>query len=133
MSEQLPLKFPLREEFTLDRFRVGLNRELIETAASNERVWIYGEARVGKTHLAQAICGKTKHSAFLPGKTTSPYDVDLDNYGAYRHLVIDDIDCWLGHRDIEDATRNDDHMPWRRVGSKAIGPPCCEREWPNLH
>ena len=102
MSDQLPLKFPLREEFTLDRFRVGLNRELIETAASNERVWIYGEARVGKTHLAQAICGQTEHSAFLPGKTTSPYDVDLDNFGAYRHLVIDDIDCWLGHRDVEE-------------------------------
>ena len=33
MHGQLPLKFPLRKEFTLDRFRVGLNQELIETDA----------------------------------------------------------------------------------------------------
>ncbi len=102
MSGQLPLKFPLREEFTLDRFRVGLNRELIETATSNERVWIYGEARVGKTHLAQAVCGQNERSVFLPGKTISPHDVDLDGYGAYEHMVIDDVDCWLGRRDVEE-------------------------------
>ena len=102
MHGQLPLKFPLRKEFTLDRFRVGLNQELIETAISDECVWIYGEARVGKTHVAQAVCRYREQSVFLPGKSVSPDDVNLDSYGAYRHLVIDDIDCWLGHREFEE-------------------------------
>ena len=102
MPGQLPLKFPLREEFTLDRFRAGLNRELIETATSNERVWIYGEARVGKTHLAQAVCGQNEGSVFLPAKTIPLDNVDLDGYGAYEQLVIDDADCWLGRRDVEE-------------------------------
>jgi len=99
---QLPLKFPLRKEFTLDRFRVGLNQELIETAISDECVWIYGEARVGKTHVAQAVCRYREQSVFLPGKSVSPDDVNLNSYGAYRHMVIDDIDCWLGRREFEE-------------------------------
>ena len=102
MLGQLPLKFPLRKEFTLDRFRVGLNQELIETATSDECVWIYGEARVGKTHVAQAVCRYREQAVFLPGKSVSPDDVNLDSYGAYRHVVIDDIDCWLGHREFEE-------------------------------
>ena len=102
MSGQLPLKFPLREEFALDRFRIGVNRELIEVATSNECVWIYGEARVGKTHLAQAICSQNDHSVFLPGKVISPFDVDLDGYDGYQKVVIDDIDCWVGRRDSEE-------------------------------
>ena len=102
MHGQLPLKFPLSKEFTLDRFRVGLNQELIETATSDECVWIYGEARVGKTHVAQAVCRYREQAVFLPGKSVSPDDVNLDSYGAYRHLVIDDIDCWLGHREFEE-------------------------------
>ena len=102
MHGQLPLKFPLRKEFTLDRFRVGLNQELIETATSDECVWIYGEARVGKTHVAQAVCRYREQAVFLPGKSVSPDDVNLDSYGAYRHVVIDDIDCWLGHREFEE-------------------------------
>ena len=102
MHGQLPLKFPLRKEFTLDRFRVGLNQELIETATSDECVWIYGEARVGKTHVAQAVCRYREQAVFLPGKSVSPDDVNLDSYGAYRHVVIDDIDCWLGRREFEE-------------------------------
>ena len=102
MHGQLPLKFPLRKEFTLDRFRVGLNQELIETAISDECVWIYGEARVGKTHVAQAVCRYREQSVFLPGKSVSPDDVNLNSYGTYRHMVIDDIDCWLGRREFEE-------------------------------
>ena len=102
MHGQLPLKFPLRKEFTLDRFRVGLNQELIETATSDECVWIYGEARVGKTHVAQAVCRYREQSVFLPGQSVSPDDVNLNSYGAYRHMVIDDIDCWLGRREFEE-------------------------------
>ena len=102
MHGQLPLKFPLRKEFTLDRFRVGLNQELIETATSDECVWIYGEARVGKTHVAQAVCRYREQSVFLPGKSVSPDDVNLNSYGGYRHMVIDDIDCWLGRREFEE-------------------------------
>ena len=102
MHGPLHMKFPLRKEFTLDRFRVGLNQELIETAISDECVWIYGEARVGKTHVAQAVCRYREQSVFLPGKSVSPDDVNLNSYGAYRHMVIDYIDCWLGRREFEE-------------------------------
>ena len=81
---------------------MGLNQELIDTATSDECVWIYGEARVGKTHVAQAVCRYREQSVFLPGKSVSPDDVNLDSYGAYRHVVIDDIDCWLGRREFEE-------------------------------
>lgn len=101
-GRQVPLAFPLRERFTLDRFLVGGNAELV---ASVRRpvdgfycAWAWGRSGAGKSHLLQGVAQDTG-GAFIPA-TEIPA---VDGYEAFDRVLIDDIHAWIGDRPAEEA------------------------------
>ena len=102
MTRQLPMRFPLRERFTFDRFAVGSNREAVEhlrTPVDGFRcVWLWGGSGAGKSHLLQAACHAVDGAYVPAGKLR-----DIAGYEAFAHVLIDDVDLWLGERGKEEA------------------------------
>ena len=99
-GRQVPLAFPLRERFTLDRFLVGENAELV---ASVRRpvdgfycAWAWGRSGAGKSHLLQGVAHDTG-GAFIPA-TEIPL---VDGYEIFDRVLIDDIHAWIGDRSAE--------------------------------
>ncbi len=117
MKTQLLLPFASRPRSTFDRFIQGDNGELVArlaavAAASEESFscfWIYGGASVGKTHLLQAMCHvrskdyQLRDVAYLPATELDPEALELDSYGAYDLVLVDDVDAWIGHAPAERA------------------------------
>lgn len=117
MKTQLLLPFASRPNSTFERFIAGDNRELVQrlvdlAGASDESfscVWIFGGASVGKTHLLQAVCHvrsqdyQLRDVAYLPATELDPDCLDLDAYGAFELVLVDDIDAWIGHAAAERA------------------------------
>ena len=98
---QIPLRFPLAENYTLDRFRVGHNGELLQALGRARFLWIYGDAGVGKTHLLQAACRDSNNAAFLPAAEIAAAQIDLSGYETFALVLVDDVEQWLGCRDSE--------------------------------
>ena len=110
MKTQLLLPFVSRSRSTFERFIEGTNAEVVDrlrVLATGSRVgftslWIYGEARIGKTHLMQAMCHvrsrdyQFRDVAYLPATELAPDDLDLDAFGFFDLVLIDDVDAWLG-------------------------------------
>ena len=101
-ARQVPLAFTLRERFTLDRFIVGENAELV---ASVRRpvdgffcAWVWGRSGAGKSHLLQAVSHETG-GAFVPA-TEIPR---VDGYEVFDRVLIDDIHTWIGDNSAEEA------------------------------
>ena len=100
--QQVPLAFPLRERFTLDRFVVGGNTELLASVGRPvdgfHCAWVWGRPGSGKSHLLQAISHETG-GAFVPA-------TEIPNAGGYEvfdRVLVDDIHAWIGDRDSEEA------------------------------
>ena len=102
MSRQLPMRFPLRERFTFERFAVGRNREPVEHLRAPvdgfRCTWLWGPSGVGKSHLLQAACHACG-GAYVPAGELG----DVEGYDAFERVLIDDVDTWLGDRGREEA------------------------------
>ena len=102
MSRQLPMRFPLRERFTFERFAVGANREPVEHLRAPvdgfRCMWLWGPSGVGKSHLLQAACHGCG-GAYVPARERG----DVEGYDAFERVLIDDVDTWLGDRGREEA------------------------------
>ena len=96
------MRFPLREHFTFERFCVGPNREAVahlrEGPDGFRCVWLWGRPGTGKSHLLQAAC-HAGDGAYVPARKLR----DVDGYQGFAHVLIDDVDCWFGDRDAEEA------------------------------
>ena len=97
---QLPLRFPLKQQFTMSRFYVGKNAELIGHLRDQGNIWMYSDDATGKTHLLQAFCQET-NAVYLPADRMSDFRLDLSGYEMFPLLLIDDVDRWLGRIDLE--------------------------------
>ena len=99
---QVPLAFPLRERFTLDRFLVGGNTELLASICRSvdgfHCAWIWGRPGSGKSHLLQAVSHETG-GAFVPA-TEIP---NVLGYEVFDRVLVDDIHAWIGDRAAEEA------------------------------
>ena len=102
MTRQLPIRFPLRERFTFDRFAVGANREPVEhlraPVGGFRCTWLWGPRGAGRSHLLQAVC-HAFDGAYVPAGALC----DVDGYEAFERVLIDDVDLWLGERRTEEA------------------------------
>ena len=101
-GRQVPLAFRLRERFTLDRFLVGGNAELVTSLRRPVDgfycAWAWGRSGAGKSHLLQGIAQNTG-GAFVPA-TEIPA---VDGYEVFDRVLIDDIHAWIGDRTAEEA------------------------------
>ena len=99
---QVPLAFPLRERFTLDRFLVGVNAELLASVCRPvdgfHCAWVWGRPGSGKSHLLQAVSHETG-GAFVPA-TQIP---NVNGYEVFDRILVDDIHAWIGDRSSEEA------------------------------
>ena len=102
MPRQMPLAFALRERFTLDRFVVGNNAELLANVCRPVDgfycAWVWGRAGAGKSHLLQAV-SHAHGGAFVPA-TEIPA---AEGYEIFDRILIDDIHAWIGDPAAEDA------------------------------
>ena len=102
MARQVPLAFTLRERFTLDRFIVGANAELVASVCRPIDgffcAWVWGRSGAGKSHLLQAVSHETG-GAFVPA-TEFP---QVDGYEVFDRVLIDDIHTWIGDHSAEEA------------------------------
>jgi len=98
----VPLAFPLRERFTLDRFVVGGNTELLASVcrpvAGFHCAWVWGRPGSGKSHLLRAVSQETG-GAFVPANEIP----NAHGYEVFDRVLIDDIDAWIGDRASEEA------------------------------
>lgn len=102
MSRQLPMRFPLRERFTFERFAVGANSEALAHLRAPvdgfRCTWLWGPPGVGKSHLLQAMCHACG-GAYVPARELG----DVEGYDAFDRVLIDDADAWLGDRPREEG------------------------------
>ena len=102
--EQLPLPVRLRADALFESFHPGGNGELIAAlrAQGPERIWLWGAAATGKTHLLQAACANAGLSAAayfpLGGETRLP-PAALTGLSSRGLVCIDDV-----HRIAGDLT-----------------------------
>ena len=98
----MPMAFTLRERFTLDRFLVGGNTELVESVFRPvdgfSCAWVWGRSGAGKSHLLQAVSHETG-GAFVPA-TELPA---ADGYEVFERVLIDDIHAWIGDHPPEES------------------------------
>ena len=101
-ARQIPLAFALRERFTLDRFVVGANAELVARVCQPVDgffcAWLWGSSGTGKSHLLQAVSHQTS-GAYVPA-TEIPR---VHGYEAFDRVLIDDVHVWIGDRAAEEA------------------------------
>ena len=85
-----------REQFTLARYRIGLNESLLDSLDSSDHLWLFGSPSVGKTHLANALVAGSENGILVddPNYTL----IGLDSFAL---VVFDDIEQWIGVRSFE--------------------------------
>lgn len=102
MTRQLPMRFPLRQRFTFEQFAVGANREAVDQLRASvdgfRCIWLWGRPGAGRSHLLQAACHACD-GAYVPAGRLR----HIDGYEAFAHVLIDDVDLWLGERAKEEA------------------------------
>ncbi len=113
-TSQLALAFSSERRCTLANFETGPNEELVAaltrrewTARRFSAMWLLGDRGSGKSHLLQAAChaavaaGTT--AAYLPPRLMAGGADVLGGLGEFGLVAIDDLECWIGERSMEEA------------------------------
>jgi DnaA family protein len=114
LFSQLPLSFPVREEYTFDNFVVGNNlavtQQLMQAKEpdAGQFIYLWGRSGVGCSHLLQACCqyvgtqGLT--AMYLPLDQLRQYDAAaLEGIESVDLVCIDHLDAIVGERPWEIA------------------------------
>lgn len=113
MSRQLPLGLALRPALNFDSFIPGPNGEALDaarrlSAGGEPYVYLWGSAKVGKSHLLQAACAAVHDAqrpvAYLPLPKLSAYGPELlQELDGMALVCLDDLHLIAGDRDWEQA------------------------------
>src|SRR5262245_41179655 len=113
MTQQLAIAFPYEPRYTLDNFVVGANEELLARLrtlpedATTPVVWLHGSRRSGRSHLLQAVCASFAQlgfrTAYVPMQFAAGAPESLRGLDAMGLVALDDLDAWLGNREVEEA------------------------------
>ena len=85
-----------KEQFTYERYRVGLNHQVFDRLSSSQNLWLFGLPSIGKTHLAHALVGSSKNAILVDDPT-----YNLLGLEGFSLVVFDDVEHWIGERDVE--------------------------------
>jgi DnaA family protein len=112
-ATQLAIAFPFEPRYTLDNFVAGDNAELVARLANwhedatTSVIWVYGEPRSGRSHLLQGTCAafarRERRTAYVPARLVAGAPESLRGLGAMQLVALDDLEAWLGSRDVEEA------------------------------
>ncbi len=109
---QLPMALKREVERAFETFDVGANGEVVASLkglaqrGSAPGLWLWGSAGSGRSHLLQASCqladSAGRSALYLPLAMLPPAPAAVEI--PHRDLVaVDDVDVWLGHRELEVA------------------------------
>ncbi len=108
---QLILPFKSDDGYTFANYVVGANGDLIdrllEWRGEPTAFWLWGVADAGKSHLVRAAChwhvDRGAKAAYAP-LASMPQDPEpLGGLSRQYLVVLDDVQCWLGHFGLECA------------------------------
>ena len=108
---QLILPFKNNDGYTFANYVVGTNGDLIdrllEWRGEPTAFWLWGVADAGKSHLVRAAChwhvDRGAKAAYAP-LASMPQDPEpLGGLSRQYLVVLDDVQCWLGHFGLECA------------------------------
>ena len=111
---QIPLDIGYKESPGFDQFNPGENRQVftllkkIADGTENGRIYLWGSAGTGKSHLLQAACleaGENKRSAvYIPlANYNDLQPLILEGMESMNLLCIDDVDNIAGYAEWEQA------------------------------
>ncbi len=114
MAVQMPLALGLKDSALFASFVVGDNATAVEflergyRADHKPRVYLWGVAGSGKSHLLQALCHAAGHrgeaAVYLPLRQATAFSCEvLNGLEDMAVVCLDDIDAIAGHRDWERA------------------------------
>ena len=98
MVERVGLGLTTASEPTFASFFVSRNQQAIDLACSGKRVWLWGAADVGKTHILKALQHECTLARFVEETDLVSTPVESTNL-----LLIDQMDQRVGSRDQEYA------------------------------
>jgi DnaA-homolog protein len=93
-------------------FETGANAELVArlkllaAGSGGQGTWLWGEAGSGRSHLLQAVCAQAaevERPAFYLPLAQLPGQPMITEGLAGGVIALDDIDCWLGDKELEAA------------------------------
>ena len=100
-SEQVPLDFEFQGDKTFSNFFSGCHQEILFhlkdsiTGKGEQQIFLWGEHRLGKSHLLQACCQQAhqqnKTSFYLPLQRLPDLSI-LENLEEIEVVCVDDID-----------------------------------------
>lgn len=109
---QLTIPMVQRVLNRFENFHTGANAELVTrlrelaVGSADLGLWLAGEPGSGRSHLLEASCQAAEQSGraalYLPLKELPPAAEVLESLQADL-IAIDDIDVWLGERELEAA------------------------------
>lgn len=91
MSDRVGLGITTEPKTTFKSYFVGENADVLSRVHSAQRLWLYGQTAVGKTHVLEALLNEFPSARLLRGKTHS-----LETMTQNTLTLIDDIDCMVG-------------------------------------
>ena len=97
MNDKVGLGLSTASDATFETFFVGENEHTLRRAHDAERVWLYGERAVGKTHVLHAFQAESDDTRLID-ETPLTFADD-----ATALLLIDDIDAMCGNEENEYA------------------------------
>ena len=98
MNDKVGLGLTTASEASFETFFVGENELAIERVREGERVWLFGEAATGKTHVLHSLVRET-----VDARYTTELPPNLDEDLSSPLLLIDDIDRLCGDEENEYA------------------------------
>ena len=98
MSEKVGLGLAASSKQTFESFFVGENASVLAQVTNSERVWLFGESGVGKSHVLRALGQERQDSQFVVGDLS-----DRQTLCTSGTTLIDDIDELIGGEDFEYA------------------------------
>lgn len=98
MNEKVGLGLTTASEASFDTFFVGENELAIDRVRQGERVWLFGEAATGKTHVLRALEKETAEARYF-----NEHAPNLNEDLSSPLLLIDDIDGLCGNEENEYA------------------------------
>ena len=98
MNEKIGLGLTTASEASFDTFFVGENETALDRIRQGERVWLFGDAATGKTHVLRSMEREAVTARFFNGDPPR-----LDEDWSSPLLLIDDIDRLCGDEENEYA------------------------------